>query len=1857
MINKAMFGGLFSVIAVIAFINTAFAAPHNGDEYWLSQPDGAKVRVLVWGDEFYQDVECPDGYTLIRGSDGWIVYAELSADSSEYIPTITRYTDRSRAPGTRRGLRINAASVREKQRRSREALGYDEMIRQGPRTRIRPSPSVHSYGIAPAPPEPERVVGLLLLVDFPDERAKITQTMAEEFCNKPGGEGGINPDGSVYDYFRDVSNGLLEYTNIVTPIITLDNNKSYYDIDQPIGSGARELITHALNKLNDMNFDLSEVTTQVSGGRNVTVALNIFYAGYPERGWSRGLWPHMSSYGGGATVNGISFSRYQMTNLGDAGVTSKMDVFLHETGHLVMGWPDLYNYETGSNAPHVGPWCIMSMNYMIQPNPYFRYLAGWITTTDITAAEIGTVFSHEANSPAAYVYRRNENESYFIEARMSTGVRNRRIPASGLAVWHLHKSGDNRYPTTRFPLLALMKADGGGLIHWGSPADLFRTDVNTNFNGVTVPAAIYHDGIVSGINITEISDAGEVMTFKIGCNTLYQQIAAYATAAENTVVELNQDFTLTSIANIPSPSAAGRTLTIRSANAAAPVTLTRGVNGNLFTVSYGAALILENIIISGGSDNLNNDNSLVTINYGGALIMKSGAVLRNDNANSGLGVRIADGGDFTMIDGVVFGIGTNTGDVVSGSYNPGGAVIAWNKPASAEPFVYDEYTYDDLTVSPAQNAIAEWMIKSGKAGISYENGSNSGFIEVSGVTLETKAVTTARVFYKRTAEYAAAAEDAVIEIGQDLTLNSLVNIPGPAKTGSTLTIRSADPAGPVTLTRDINGNLFTLSNSASLVLENIIIDGDYDKRGNCGGSLIRVNSGGTLTMNNGAAVRNNATNAHGGGVYVNGGTLTMNGGKISGNNALSNGVNVGGRGGGIYMSGGTFTMNSGEISGNNAISEWVGNNVYPSMGGGVYIQSGTFTINNGKINRNDAYSDGGVYVLSSSAFTMNGGEISSHTNLGVYMQNNIFYMNGGIVVGASATGANAVYGTHNLNGGNNQAPNNGIIISWNKPSGADPLIYVKDTDTRLTAHPAVNAAAVWAIENNKFGISYKNGANIGFIEIDGVTVVTQKEIDDAAITAAQNAIENMVLSPVPQTTLNTQSAAKSYIEDIINTLILNGVNAAVTNEKFTAAAAGTSENINGTDGSYTFTVKLNKGIGIELLTDELTLVITATPVVTTTGEFYAQIAYYATATSDIIIEVDQDIIMNSLVNILTPSASNKTLTIRSTTPNAPVTLTRGVSGNLFTVPAGVTLILEDVIIDGDHTGSFTTGGGSLFRVNGGALIMNSGAVIQNNRNTGSGGGVSVSSSGTFTMNGGKISSNPTGTAGVANSGGGVNISGGAFTMTGGEISGNTISSNGGGVFVSNGTFNMSGGTISGNSAGTAGYVSGGGSVSVSSGGIFNMSGGKINGNTGIGSSAAGGVLISAGGECTMTGGEISGNTAANGSGVRAAAGGTFNLYGGAVTGTGTIIFGSYSFNTGPSPAPNNAAAVVWNRPAGAEPFVYTKSTNTHLTAHPAEEASAVWEIVSGRFGISYENGANKGFVEVAGVTVQTKPTITWPTASTITYGATLSASTLTGGSTEYGSFAWTNNSTIPTVVNNGYQVTFTPSAEAMANHSIEASLTNTVQVTVTPKTLTVEMLSVIPAAIINSTAQIPILTVTDNDLGELTINVDYLADLTPQTEAGTYPITVKGIGNYTGTPSIDFVVKSAPVAVLPPDRIIPNPEQPKSEASAPVTILAGELTAGPNPAAKQSGVVNFFWQGKRAQSTVFTVFDASGNVVNKIRIKDNKDTDEANERRIVGIWDLTDRKGRAVGAGTYLVRGFITTPDGRERVSVMVGVK
>ncbi|MCL2213793.1 MAG: InlB B-repeat-containing protein [Treponema sp.] len=270
---------------------------------------------------------------------------------------------------------------------------------------------------------------------------------------------------------------------------------------------------------------------------------------------------------------------------------------------------------------------------------------------------------------------------------------------------------------------------------------------------------------------------------------------------------------------------------------------------------------------------------------------------------------------------------------------------------------------------------------------------------------------------------------------------------------------------------------------------------------------------------------------------------------------------------------------------------------------------------------------------------------------------------------------------------------------------------------------------------------------------------------------------------------------------------------------------------------------------------------------------------------DYIIEVDANESINPAV--LSYNGKNVNITLRSKGERRTVSLSS--NGDMFTAESGVTLVLENITLQGRNNNS-----GSLVRVNsGGALKMNTGALLTGNTAQYSGGGVLLIANGTFEMNGGEISGNKAARV----RGGGVYVgSSVTFIMNDGIISGNSAVyddgyGGGGGVCVgeSSGTFIMNGGIISGNSA----YGNGGGGVWVTNSSTFEMNGGIISGNSAYGQGAGGGVVIDNSCSFIMNGGIISGNSSAiaskGGGGVYVGSGCTFRIINGTIYGSNESV--------------------------------------------------------------------------------------------------------------------------------------------------------------------------------------------------------------------------------------------------------------------------------------------------------------------------------------------------------------------------------
>jgi M6 family metalloprotease-like protein len=492
----------------------ASASPHYGTEMLLKQPDGSLVKVKVYGDEYYQRVESIDGYTLIRNDKGWICYATLSTGRKDFVSTGIIYTGKEAnavrhfPASLQKRLQLDKEAVIAKRK---EAIG--KLERNAPPLKLRKkisNPNLRNASV-------DYVKGLAVIIDFADEPGAIAKDAIERYFNSPGYNEFTN-NGSVRDYYLEVSGGLLDYSNVVVGYYRAKNPKSYYDCNTPYGKTG-ELLEETYEWLDQQGFDFSSLTTQDGEVR----AVNFFYAGYPTQGWTYGLWPHMSYYSYNSN-DGVRTGRYQITNMGSALTLSTT---CHENGHMVMGWPDLYDYGyDGVSSAGLGMYCLMAYqgasNNPVPPNASLRYSAGWENITDLSSYTGDITLTSNSNNTFKYDNPSNPNEYFIIESRTKTG-RSESLPDEGMMIWHVDLGGSNEFqdmtPDKHY-MISLEQADGQFQLEhgfsYGDANDFFSADDKDSFNDFTLPDATWWNGTRSNLSISNISTTGQTMTAKIG---------------------------------------------------------------------------------------------------------------------------------------------------------------------------------------------------------------------------------------------------------------------------------------------------------------------------------------------------------------------------------------------------------------------------------------------------------------------------------------------------------------------------------------------------------------------------------------------------------------------------------------------------------------------------------------------------------------------------------------------------------------------------------------------------------------------------------------------------------------------------------------------------------------------------------------------------------------------------------------------------------------------------------------------------------------------------------------------------------------------------------------------------------------------------------------------------------------------------------------------------------------------------------------------------------------------------------------------------------------------------------------------
>lgn len=555
------------------------AAPYGPDgreTRWI-QPGGAALDLRVFGDEYYARTETRAGFTVVRSSaDNAYHYAELSADGTALVPSATLANEPPPA-GLPQHLDLPKARIMKIVGENRTKYDGDRQERWNERVLA----ARRSGG--PAKPGDPKVraaivtgaqLGLTILVQFPDDSSTpgadpvlfpATQAKIENLCNQVG----YNQDGntgSVRDFFYDQSAGKLTYTQTVTQIITVPRARNYYNFsDYPANTTLRQnssrlLLADAIDVLVAAKFDFTGLTTDIDGR---AVATNVFFAGADSGVFAEGLWPQQwslpSPVSVGTSAKRVFIHKFQITNAEDSAPV--IGTFCHENGHLLLNYPDLYDY--GYDSAGVGRHCLMGSgsynNGGKTPSPinaYFKSIVGWSNVKDVAADDLLTVAMPSTGNVAYRFSKPGTPTEYFIlENRGDDDKWAAASPDKGIAIWHIDETvGGNENqemtPNSHYQV-SLEQADGAFDLengrNRGDGADLFD-QATRKFSNTTIPDSKWWSGGESGLIATVYGDIGA--STRVVFSTLSPDTIVVDSPDGGEVVFRDSIFTITWRANI-----------------------------------------------------------------------------------------------------------------------------------------------------------------------------------------------------------------------------------------------------------------------------------------------------------------------------------------------------------------------------------------------------------------------------------------------------------------------------------------------------------------------------------------------------------------------------------------------------------------------------------------------------------------------------------------------------------------------------------------------------------------------------------------------------------------------------------------------------------------------------------------------------------------------------------------------------------------------------------------------------------------------------------------------------------------------------------------------------------------------------------------------------------------------------------------------------------------------------------------------------------------------------------------------------------------------------------------------------------
>jgi immune inhibitor A len=359
---------------------------------------------------------------------------------------------------------------------------------------------------------------IVVLADFTDKRFEVDTSRFEQLFFSTG----EIPTGSVAEYYADVTGGLVTITGQVVGPFTMPQTLEWYangnyGIGKPSGDPRANILAQDAVKAADPSVDLQPYDNDGNGYVDAIIVVHAGGGG-EETGDPGDIWSHKWVLPEEYTADG-GVKVYAYLTIPE---NAKLGVSAHELGHLLFGFPDLYDTDYSSEG--VGDWCLMAGGSWngggdtpAHPSAWCKAQQGWV---DVATVSADTTLELADVKTSRTVHRLwtdgTVGQEYFLlENRQQAGY-DAQLPGAGLLVWHVDESKESNEDENHY-LVGLLQADGSrdleNNVNRGDGGDPYPGwSGNTALTAGSTPASTGYSGQDSLVAVTDITDSGGTVT-------------------------------------------------------------------------------------------------------------------------------------------------------------------------------------------------------------------------------------------------------------------------------------------------------------------------------------------------------------------------------------------------------------------------------------------------------------------------------------------------------------------------------------------------------------------------------------------------------------------------------------------------------------------------------------------------------------------------------------------------------------------------------------------------------------------------------------------------------------------------------------------------------------------------------------------------------------------------------------------------------------------------------------------------------------------------------------------------------------------------------------------------------------------------------------------------------------------------------------------------------------------------------------------------------------------------------------------------------------------------------------------------